>query len=279
MIHYRCSQCRTVLRADDSERGQEQKCPKCGAMNAIPGGPRGAAKKRKRKKPAEEEKGSGNLALRVVLWGGLAAAVFATIFLYFHYRNRMPPEQEATMVFVPRLQEYADTSGMKEVPGDHPHAPYVVGEVAMVNRVAPETFEAFERDPKAESPTASQSPDGRYVGINWVEFSKLPEEYRAANPEEVECVICLDWSHVEIPNPRKGGVPGRQLICEVVLVDWNRSLITGRKKIRGGRPVPPQVSGGLSFGSRPTDEIIEYITGCKRMYNDITGQLTDYKPE
>ena len=152
--------------------------------------------------------------------------------------------------FAGHLSEYSDIPGLKsasaevsdaDLDGDHtlsfkPGAgaspAYVTGKVIPVNK-----------------------------GANKVDdlYFSLPKDFRATAPAEVGTVVWLDW-RTESVGTYTDGAGAYQIACEATVIDKERALIVGKSTFHGSSPPSVKSRGGSCTGSKPTDEVVQYLT-------------------
>jgi hypothetical protein len=264
------------LETNASQRGKEEACPHCGTYNIVPGGEGHRIRYHTKggHKRSEEAKEPLTLAkvLKTCLWALLAAATFGAVYYSLWVRSHGDPDRAAAEPFIPYLSEYCDIGGLKEAPPDSTRGTYIVGKAVVVNMMDDKTLEAFRSDSQAPCPSVTERVNGQWRGINWREFAKLPEDLRAAKPEDVEAIVWLEWSAQEsaesTPKERRW-----RILCDVFVIDKFEGLIVGKTSVKGGRPPLPDVGSPRLFGSRPTRDITDYLSGCQKLRRDDWGVL------
>jgi len=163
------------------------------------------------------------------------------------------------------LPGYSKTSGWEDRTGD---GPYISGKIVMVD------LQPAYRDNEFRVELNKGKPHRHWEEINYEEFVKLPDELRAATPNEVKTIVQLRWmtrlegryAHEIKVGDRRVPVGGSALriLAELTVIDKERSAIVGRRTIAGGSPPSSSTGGETRYGSRPTDQIVSFIKGLPR---------------
>lgn len=94
-------------------------------------------------------------------------------------------------------------------------------------------------------------------------YFDLPEELIAKSPEEVGTIIWLNWGEVLVGR-YTDGAGGYRIICEVTIIDKEKSTIVDKETFSGSDPLSVKEGSGNRTGSKPTNEIINYISTLPR---------------
>ena len=98
-------------------------------------------------------------------------------------------------------------------------------------------------------------------------FFRLPAADRAGSPEEVGTVILVSWGK-ELAgfysNKRGDGGGGYVHKCEVTIIDKSISTVIYRRWFNGSLPPLKSSGSGDRYGSRPVQEIVDYLTALPR---------------
>ncbi|HMF16949.1 MAG TPA: hypothetical protein VKE98_07060 [Gemmataceae bacterium] len=98
-------------------------------------------------------------------------------------------------------------------------------------------------------------------------FYRLPAADRAASPEEVGTVILVSWGK-ELAgfysNNRGDGGGGYVHKCEVTIIDQSISTVIYRRWFNGSLPPLKSTGSGDRYGSRPVQEIVDYLVALPR---------------
>lgn len=278
MVHYKCSRCKFILKAEEDLRGSEHTCPHCGTVNLVPGGT--AHPHRHQKDPAhpthpepEEvpEPVTVGKVLKSFLWALLAIVSAGAVGLAIYYRA---PNPSVAMIepFEPFLNEFADIEP-KDVSADKTPGAYIVGKAVVVNFMDDEAAKVLGEIGKEEHPHVQQQANGLWRGMNWREFARLPEAIRAASYEDVQTVVWVRWSLQNVAQAKKES--RYQVICDLSVIDKAKGLIVGKTTLRGERPPLQEPGMPFTVGSRPSREIGDYISELPRYKTDDSGRLIE----
>jgi len=94
-------------------------------------------------------------------------------------------------------------------------------------------------------------------------YFDLPKELVAKSPAEVSTIIWLDWGEVLVGR-YTDGAGGYRIICEVTIIDKAKSAIVDKEVISGSDPLSVKEGSGDRYGSKPTSEVIDYISTLPR---------------
>jgi hypothetical protein len=110
---------------------------------------------------------------------------------------------------------------------------------------------------------------GKIVAVNRSEnqiddiYFDLPQELRAAQPEEVGTVVWLEWGADRI-GMYTDGAGAYAHTCKVTIIDMSIPAIIAERDFRGSRPPETKSGSGSRYGSKPTDKIVGYLKGLPR---------------
>jgi hypothetical protein len=93
---------------------------------------------------------------------------------------------------------------------------------------------------------------------------ELPNEIRAAKPEEVETIIWLNWS-LKTVHYYTGGSKGYQVNCTLMIYDKQKKLLIRLKDFAGEVPDSPLKTKGSFNGKPPVKDIITYLSALRRI--------------
>ena len=138
-------------------------------------------------------------------------------------------------VFGAHVQEYTVISGLN--PGFQSENPYIRGKVITVD-----------------------------IGENKLDqiYFDLPGDMTAKNPEEVGTIIWLKWEDVRVGTYSPSGEAAYRITCEVTLIDKPEAILIDKKSFTGSEPPPTMLREGDGYGSKPTDEIVDYLESLPR---------------
>jgi len=94
-------------------------------------------------------------------------------------------------------------------------------------------------------------------------FFSLPKDLRATMPEEVGTVIWLEWDE-RIVGTYTDGAKGYQITCQVTVIDKDNAAIVASQSFAGSRPPGTKSGSGSRSGSKPTGDIVQFITALPR---------------
>jgi hypothetical protein len=91
----------------------------------------------------------------------------------------------------------------------------------------------------------------------------LPEELRAATPDEVGTVVWMEWDKIQ--RMIYGTKPGWQHHVKVTVIDMSRKTVVAHGCFIGSMP-PSSISSRSSEGngSKPTDEVVRFLATLPR---------------
>jgi hypothetical protein len=95
-------------------------------------------------------------------------------------------------------------------------------------------------------------------------YFDLPGDMAAKNPEEVGTIIWLKWEDVRFGTYLPGGGTAYQRTCEVTIIDKLETIIVDKKSFTGTSPPPTMLKEGDGYGSKPTDEVVDYLESLPR---------------
>jgi hypothetical protein len=98
--------------------------------------------------------------------------------------------------------------------------------------------------------------------VDWIYFD-LPGELKARKPEEVGTVVQLSWSEQEI-DKYDDGAGAFVHLCDVKVVDLAKKQVVATRSFRGGDPPQSKSSAGSAYGSKPTQDIVNFLKGLPR---------------
>lgn len=96
--------------------------------------------------------------------------------------------------------------------------------------------------------------------------SSLPDEMRATRADDIGTVVWLDWGEHMTGTYTTGG-GAYYYTCQVTVIDRSIPAKVGTRSFRGSAPPSTTTSsyyGQNHYGSRPDDEIIQYLKGLPR---------------
>jgi len=104
------------------------------------------------------------------------------------------------------------------------------------------------------------------IGENKIDriYFDLPGDMAAKNPEEVGTIIWLKWEDVRVGTYIPGGGTAYERTCEVTIIDKLEAIIVDKKSFTGTEPPPTMLREGDGYGSKPTDEIVDYLESLPR---------------
>jgi hypothetical protein len=160
--------------------------------------------------------------------GGVLLVLFGllVVFVGIPEANR---RAEARERFAPFMGEFTDDSQFHEADGEA----YVTGKLAVIDMA--------END------------------LDDTHFNYKLDELRAASPEEVGTIVWLECKE-QLRGTYDSGSKGYRWACGVTTIDKGEGAIVGQETIYGEDPPDSKRSRGDWHGSRPTDDIIAYIT-------------------
>lgn len=91
---------------------------------------------------------------------------------------------------------------------------------------------------------------------------ELPRAIRAMQPDQVGTVVWLKWSRKDRGKYRTG--TAYKINCEVIIIDPDKRAIVARQPFEGGEPPSSVAAGKDGYGSRPIEQIMEYLTTLPR---------------
>lgn len=156
--------------------------------------------------------------------------IFVAIFVAFYLKT-----DSITYLgpFMNHVKEYSTISGLKNSVRTSPHRmqAYLKGKIITVNKE-----------------------NNRIDNI----YFDLPEELRAAKPEDVGTIIWLKWGENKVGSY----TDGEDAIvnnCHVTIIDKSISAIVDERNFRGSDPPKVKHGSGSDSGSMPTKEIVNYL--------------------
>jgi hypothetical protein len=98
--------------------------------------------------------------------------------------------------------------------------------------------------------------------VDWIYFD-LPGDLKARKPEDVGTVVQLNWSEQQIGEyDDKAGAFVH--LCTVNVVDLAKKQVVASRSFRGGEPPQEKSSSGSAYGSKPTQDIVNFLKGLPR---------------
>lgn len=91
----------------------------------------------------------------------------------------------------------------------------------------------------------------------------LPETLRAKEPEEVGTVVWVEWGQIQEGSYTDGSAAYIQT-CVVTVIDREKWEVLGRNTFQGASPPSFKKGGGSRTGSKPTKEIVQYLSSLPR---------------
>jgi len=115
-----------------------------------------------------------------------------------------------------------------------------------------------------ESPAARHK--GKIIPVNVKEkeidslYWDLPEELRAATPDDVATIVWLEWGEVQVSTYGSTNKPALVQTCNVTIIDRADKAILLRHSFRGSDP-PKSIKSRDSSGrgDKPTQAVVEYL--------------------
>ena len=102
--------------------------------------------------------------------------------------------------------------------------------------------------------------------VDWDVFFDLPNDLRAAKPEDVGTVAWLEYGRQkERGGYGKEGYPAYRQTCTVTVIDQASRDVIGTTEVKGGDP-PNSIDEGAKegVGSKPTKEVVDYLKSLPR---------------
>jgi hypothetical protein len=135
--------------------------------------------------------------------------------------------------FKNNLAEYTNTGSFKEQVGA---TPYIKGKIVVVNKA----------DIKVDDP-----------------YFDLPEDVKAVKPEEVGTIVWVTYDP-RLVGRYTNGAAGYQYTATVTVIDKANGTIVGRSSFTGSEPPSTKKGSGDAYGSKPSDDIKNYLLGLPR---------------
>lgn len=101
--------------------------------------------------------------------------------------------------------------------------------------------------------------------VDWDIFFALPDEVRAARPQEVGTIVWTNWGKDQT-GAYDDGTPAYVLWCKVTVIDRKtRTIIAESGQFRGSAP-PQSIDSNSSSGSgsKPTEAVLEFLKNLPR---------------
>jgi hypothetical protein len=104
------------------------------------------------------------------------------------------------------------------------------------------------------------------IGKNKIDqiYFNLPKDMVAKNPEEVGTIVWLKWEDVRVGTYSPSGDAAYEITCEVTIIDKTEAIIVDKKSFTGTSPPPTMLREGPGYGSKPTDEVVNYLKSLPR---------------
>lgn len=134
--------------------------------------------------------------------------------------------------FEDHIDEYTNLSGLKGDPGDI----YLIGKILPVNK-------------------STKAIDLLYF--------ELPNDLRAASPEEVETILWVECEG-KVVNTYTDGAEARRIDCVLTIINKASNTMIVQTTFRGEPPPGSKSGSGDRSGSRPTEDMVKYITTLPR---------------
>lgn len=135
--------------------------------------------------------------------------------------------------FKNNLADYISSSAFKE---QFTATPYIKGKLVVVN----------QSEVKVDDP-----------------YFDLPEDIKALKPEEVGTIVWVSYEPVVVGR-YTGGSAGYRYTGKVTVIDKTAGAIVGRTSFKGGEPPSTKRGSGDAYGSKPTEEIKNYLLSLPR---------------
>lgn len=135
--------------------------------------------------------------------------------------------------FKNNLAEYTNSSTFKEQAGA---TPYIKGKIVVVNKT----------EVKVDDP-----------------YFDLPEEVKALKPEDVGTIVWVTYEP-SVVGRYTGGSLGYRYTANVTVIDKASGTIIGRSTFKGGEPPSTKKGSGDAYGSKPSNDIKNYLLGLPR---------------
>ncbi len=185
--------------------------------------------------------GKRRIVIGSIIVGGVVVTVVlsAAVFLLIHFLGRATENAK----FKKHIAEYLAVS--EEQPG---LGAYIRGRVVVIH--------------------VSNNKDGpgQREEVDDEVFPLLPADLRASRPEDVGTVVVLKWSADVFGVYPAGDRTATALVhtCEARIIDLSLSAIVARQSFRGGDP-PASIAGGReAYGSKPTQQIADWLLSLPR---------------
>ena len=94
----------------------------------------------------------------------------------------------------------------------------------------------------------------------------LPDNLRAAKPEEVGTVVWVTWGKDQV-DTYENGAPAYVQTCKVTVIDkQTQTVLWDSQQFRGDEP-PMEIdfSASEGSGSKPTEQVVDYLKGLPKL--------------
>src|SRR5262245_1828947 len=98
--------------------------------------------------------------------------------------------------------------------------------------------------------------------IDWIYFD-MPNDLRAKKPDEVGTVAQLSWSEDKI-DEYTDGAGAYVHVCKVDVIDLGKKSVVVSQTFRGGEPPMEKSHSGSAYGSKPTQDIVNWLKNMPR---------------
>jgi hypothetical protein len=102
--------------------------------------------------------------------------------------------------------------------------------------------------------------------VDWDTFFSLPDDLRAAKPQEVGTIVWTNWGKaLDQQYEYEGHVPAYHQTCHVTVIDRKTRTMLYERQFQGSDP-PQRISESASegVGSKPTQEVLDFLKGLPR---------------
>jgi hypothetical protein len=99
--------------------------------------------------------------------------------------------------------------------------------------------------------------------IDWDVFFGLPDDVRAAAPQEVGTVVWLVWDKMQV-GKYNDGTPAYSWTCAVTVIDQAGRGVVATTSLRGSDPPEKIENPNEGVGTKPTAQVIDYLRGLPR---------------
>ena len=105
--------------------------------------------------------------------------------------------------------------------------------------------------------------DAKTKDFDWEVTDALPAELKAVKPEEVGTVVLTEWHKNKI-DEYNNGAAAYQYSVDVTVVDHARRTVIAKTTKTGSEPPYETSNSSEDSGSKPTNDVVEYLKGLPR---------------